>query len=130
MESRMYQKGKHCRRGFTLAELMIVVLIIGILQAIAMPNFMRARETSRAKACVENLHRIEMAKEQWALETGAPGSATPKAADLFGATLYLRSAPHCPSSGDYTLGSMAEAPTCSVWDNGTAENSSDDHIAP
>ncbi|MCL6624082.1 MAG: prepilin-type N-terminal cleavage/methylation domain-containing protein, partial [Fimbriimonadales bacterium] len=54
------------RKGFTLVEIMIVVLIIGILLAIAIPNFMRARETSRTKSCISNLRQIDAAKEQWA----------------------------------------------------------------
>ncbi|MGC8862798.1 MAG: type II secretion system protein, partial [Armatimonadota bacterium] len=56
------------RGGFTLIEIMIVVLIISVLLAIAIPNFMRARETSRAKACCSNLRQIETAKEQNAMD--------------------------------------------------------------
>jgi prepilin-type N-terminal cleavage/methylation domain-containing protein len=70
-------------RGFTLVEIMIVVLIIGILLAIAVPNFVRARESSRAKACVSNLKQIDAAKEQWAMDnnkrTGARANDRPRA---------------------------------------------------
>ncbi|MEO0249499.1 MAG: prepilin-type N-terminal cleavage/methylation domain-containing protein, partial [candidate division WOR-3 bacterium] len=70
---------KRSQKGFTLVEIMIVVLIIGILLAIAVPNFIRARESSRAKSCVANLKQIESAKEQWAMDTKAAPTATPAA---------------------------------------------------
>ena len=50
------------RRAFTLVEIMIVVLIIGVLLGIAVPNFARAREQARAKACIQQLRLIDSAK--------------------------------------------------------------------
>src|SRR5207244_6719969 len=64
------------RKGFTLVEIMIVVLIIGILLAIAVPNFIKARETSRTKSCIANLKQIDAATEQWAMDNKASQGAT------------------------------------------------------
>jgi len=58
------------KKGFTLVEIMIVVAIIGLLAAIAIPSFMRARTTSQKNACVNNIRQIEAGKEQYALEKG------------------------------------------------------------
>jgi prepilin-type N-terminal cleavage/methylation domain-containing protein len=121
---------KQARKGFTLVEIMIVVLIIGILLAIAVPNFIRAREGSRAKSCVANLKQIESAKEQWAMDTKAAPGATPTAADLYGATKYVKTTPTCPSGGTYTIAAMDARPTCSIDINGTAGDTSDDHVLP
>ena len=106
------KKNYRKNRGFTLVEIMIVVLIIGILLAIAVPNFIKARETSRAKSCVANLKQVESAKEQWAMDTKAAPTATPVDADLYGATKYLKTTPSCPGGGTYTIGDMGTRPSC------------------
>ena len=122
---------KRAHKGFTLVEIMIVVLIIGILLAIAVPNFIKARETSRAKACVANLKQIESAKEQWAMDNNKQNGATPGWTDLVsGANGYLKAQPSCPSGGTYTVGDMNTRPVCTIGNNGTAADTSDDHILP
>ncbi len=93
---------------------MIVVLIIGILMAIAVPNFLKARTSSQTKTCIANLKQIEGAKEQWAMETGQGATATPTQADLTGASGYIKTWPACPVNGTYTIGDMSTRPTCSV----------------
>ena len=106
---------KNANRAFTLIEIMIVVLIIGILLAIAVPNFIRAREQSRAKACSSNLRQIDSAEEQWAMDTrAAQGATAPTDAQLFGATLYIKVKPVCPASGAYTIGAVGTAPVCGL----------------
>ncbi len=111
---------KSFRRAFTLVEIMIVVLIIGILVAIAVPNFIKARESARTKACIANLRQIDSAKEQYAMDNKTKQGtviATGAVADLCGnsTTAYIKgSAPLCPGGGNYTLGVLGVDPTCDV----------------
>src|SRR5215212_9966406 len=117
------------RRGFTLVEIMIVVLIIGILLAIAVPNFVKAREVSRAKSCLSNLRSISYAKEQWAVENKKATTDTPAGTDLYGTGGYIKQTPLCPAGGDYALNDLANFPTCFVNATATPETS-DDHQIP
>jgi len=104
-------------KGFTLVEIMIVVAIIGLLAAIAIPNFVKARAASQKAACVANLKQIEGAKATWALEQKKVNTDTPTDGDLFGATLYISAKPSCPASGTYALGAVSAVPTCTISDH-------------
>ena len=112
---------KSLKAGFTLVEIMIVVAIIGLLAAIAIPNFVRARTTAQMNACINNLRQIDGAKQQWALETKQNGVATPVATDIdpylgrSGSTTNIL----CPAGGttatfgnSYTINAVNVAPAC------------------
>jgi competence protein ComGC len=101
---------------------MIVVLIIGILLAIAVPNFVKARESSRTKSCIANLKQIDSAKEQWAMDNKKNTGDTTALTDLVGPTLYIKSNPECPSGGTYTTAAIGTNPSCS--------KSADGHVLP
>ena len=102
------------RAGFTLVEIMIVVAIIGLLAAIAIPNFVRARENAQRTACIANLKNFEGIKGTWALENKRNSTDTPTDADIFGPTLYISSKPSCPANGTYSLNQVDTKPSCTV----------------
>ncbi|HWC59270.1 MAG TPA: prepilin-type N-terminal cleavage/methylation domain-containing protein [Verrucomicrobiae bacterium] len=109
------------KAAFTLVEIMIVVAIIGLLAGIAIPNFIKARETARKNACINNLRLIDSAIQQWALESNKNGTDNVVLDSL---SPYLNrsggqingtgtGAVKCPSGGTYSVSTVDTKPTCS-----------------
>ncbi len=102
------------KAAFTLVEIMIVVAIIGLLAAIAIPNFVRARTTAQMNACINNLRQIDGAIQQWALEQKKDTTTTVAYSDVSG---YLKNSVVCPSGGtdfsdSYTINTVSDQPVC------------------
>jgi competence protein ComGC len=93
---------------------MIVVAIIGLLAAIAIPNLIRAKDNAQRTSCAANLKSIDGVKATWALEARRNNADVPTDSDLFGPTAYIRDKPQCPAGGTYSLNQVDAKATCSV----------------
>ena len=104
---------KKNKKGFTLVEIMIVVAIIALLAAIAVPSFMNARTKSMQSSCQNNLRLIDGAVQQYALDNSNALAGT--MAVLVGTNAYIKDTPACKGGGAYTLPANLGAKTsCSV----------------
>ena len=110
--------------GFTLVEIMIVVLIIGVLLNIALPSLVSARDRSQARSCVKNMNNFMVAKEQYAMDSKiAANSAT--SVTWANISPYVKASPAtdpvkgpiCPSSSTnyYNFNPISVMPSCSYY---------------
>ena len=106
------------QRGFTLSELMIVIAVLALLMAIAVPNFAKAREAARTQICISNLTLMEKAKAQAALELNWNSGTGP---GTIGNPLYLNTIseyirggkrPKCPLDFDCYFNGVSELADC------------------
>lgn len=86
---------------------------VGLLAAIAIPNFVKARGTAQTKTCEDCLRQLDGAKQQWAIDERKNGTAIPKPNELYGQELYLVRPPVCPNGGTYSINAVNKVPTCS-----------------
>jgi hypothetical protein len=108
----LIEQGVTSTGGGQMLTSLLVVPLVGLTAAIAVPSFVKARKTSIRNSCINNLRQIDSAKEQWAMEQAKrDGDAVDEAA----AAMYIKNGmPTCPDGGVYTIGTIGENPTCTV----------------
>jgi prepilin-type N-terminal cleavage/methylation domain-containing protein len=102
------------RLAFTLVEIMMVVLLIGLLLAIAVPQWIRARENAQGKSCVSTLRRIGDAKDMFAQENNIAEGGPVVMGDIWPDYIKGAAPPSCPSGGTYTLNNVGVNPECTI----------------
>ena len=91
-----------------------LIPVIGLLAAIAIPNFVKARTTAQMNVCISNLRQIDGAKQIWAVEQKKETADTPTAQDVDPYIPGGLSALKCPAGGVYTIHPVGEKPPCSI----------------
>ena len=108
-------------RGLAIAGLITgyvgiawALIMIPLLLAIAIPNFVKARDMAQMNLCINNLRQIDAAKNEWALENSKTTNNVPTAQEL---NPYIKggfAALHCPAGGTYAIGPLSQQPACSI----------------
>jgi len=96
----------------------IVIAVVGLLAAIAIPNFVKARQASQRAVCVSNLRQMDFAKTMWANDHKKHDGDEPAESEIFGPGKYMNAKPICPAGGNYSLGPVGSPPTCSIPGHG------------
>ncbi len=126
-------KDRTCpKSGFTLVEIMIVVAILGLLAAIAIPNFVRARTQTQKNACISNLREIHGAAQEWALENKAAANAPITYSQIRD---FLKKSVTCPAGGtafsdSYTLSTVTNKPICQKLGTAVESDTTKAHLLP
>ena len=103
------------KKGFTLVEIMIVVAIIAILAAIAIPNFVKYRKESQQATCEQTRAQIVTAAENWGSKPDNANATTVELSELAptDGSGYFKNMPTCPSGGTYSISKNA---TSGAWE--------------
>jgi prepilin-type N-terminal cleavage/methylation domain-containing protein len=112
-KEKLFMKVHKPKSAFTLIEIMIVVAIVGVLAAIAVPNFVKSRTQSQTGVCIDNLRQIDHSKEQLAMEANLPtGTAVTEAS----VNTFIKGAntPACPAGGSYSYNNTGTNPSCNI----------------
>lgn len=107
------------RKSYTLVEIMIVVAVIAILLAVALPNYLKSTTSVERTICINNLKKIDAAIDEWAVEHHKSPGVQPDASQEDEISNYIRGGkPICPGGGEYAIYAVGNRPqvSCTLED--------------